>query len=357
MNTPGIRAAVAAIAAAILVMGLAVQARQSPRDNPTGQGFSFRTSVELINVTTTVTDEQGRFVPGLTADDFEVYEDGKLQTISQFDAERVPVSLGIAIDTSGSMAGEKIAAAQTAVHRFLYDLLGEDDEVFLYRFDSRVSLVSGWTEDRRAVGRALGSIKPSGGTALYDAVAAAVPLAQSGSRRKKALVVISDGNDMSSRTDVGAVRQMIRESEVLVYAIGIDASGSPSSSYAAASSQQAGPAKPLPIPSAFPGARVVPQPPRPPSNSPASSRRSSSDARLNVDALRSLTDDSGGRTEIIISARDLEPATAGVAGELSQQYFIGYSTSAPRDGRWHTIEVRVRKGNYTIRARRGFIAG
>ncbi len=177
---------------------------------------------------------RGDSCPGLKADDFEVYEDGKLQTISQFDSERVPVSLGIALDTSGSMAGEKIAAAQSAVNRFLYDLLGEQDEVFLYRFDGQVSLVSGWTEDRRAVGRMLGSIRANGGTAMYDAVAAAVPLAQRGSRRKKALVLISDGNDQNSRTGVDAVRQLIRESEVMVYAIGIDASGSPSSTYTSA---------------------------------------------------------------------------------------------------------------------------
>src|SRR5678815_2886425 len=110
----------------------------------------------------------------------------------------------------------------------------------------------------------LGSIKANGGTAMYDAVAAAVPMAQRGSRRKKALVLISDGNDQNSRTRVDAVRQLIRESEVLVYAIGIDASGSSSSTYASA--QQSGapsaPPKSGPTPSAFPGARTPP-----PSNS------------------------------------------------------------------------------------------
>jgi hypothetical protein len=72
--------------------------------------------------------------------------------------------------------------------------------------------------------------------------------------------------------------------------------------------------------------------------------------------LRSITDDSGGRTEIIRNAGDIDAATAGIASELSRQYFLGYSTSSPRDGRWHTIEVRVKRGNYTIRARKGFIA-
>ena len=355
------RALAAAIAAIALLSLAPARAQQS-------QGFSFRTGVDLINVTVTVTDNQGRFVSGLKPEDFEVYEDGKLQTISQFDSERVPVSLGIALDTSGSMAGEKIAAAQSAVNRFLYDLLSDQDEVFLYRFDSQVSLVSGWTEDRRGVGRMLGSIRANGGTAMYDAVAAAVPLAQRGSRRKKALVLISDGNDQNSRTSVDAVRQLIRESEVLVYAIGIDASGSPTSTYSSAPQSSTGsPAGPksTPTPSAFPGARTPPNAGIPPSSSSGSSgssnagRRSSSSssARLNVDALRSITDDSGGRTEIIVSAGDLEPATAGIASELSRQYFLGYSTSTPRDGRWHTIEVRLKRGNYTVRARRGFIAG
>ena len=70
-----------------------------------------------------------------------------------------------------------------------------------------------------------------------------------------------------------------------------------------------------------------------------------------------MTDDSGGRTEIIVSPRDLDPATAGIADELSRQYFLGYTSTLPKDGRWHSIEVRVRNQNYRVRARRGFIAG
>ena len=84
--------------------------------------------------------------------------------------------------------------------------------------------------------------------------------------------------------------------------------------------------------------------------------RSSAGERLNVGVLRSITDDSGGRTEIIRNAHDLDAATAGIASELSRQYFLGYSTSSPRDGRWHTIDVRVKRGNYTVRARKGFLA-
>jgi hypothetical protein len=87
------------------------------------QGFRFKSGVELINVTATVTDARGRFVPGLKKEDFLLYEDGRQQPITHFSAERVPVSLGIVLDTSGSMVGEKWASAMSALDRFLFDLL------------------------------------------------------------------------------------------------------------------------------------------------------------------------------------------------------------------------------------------
>lgn len=330
------------------------------QEKPAGQGFSFRSGVSLINVTATVTDSNGHTVAGLKQGDFEIYEDGVLQQTSHFDAERVPVSLGIAVDTSGSMIGEKWVAAQAALSRFVDDLLGSNDEVFLYRFDSRPELVHPWTQDRRQVSRALSTIQPRGGTAMYDTVADAIPLAQRGTQRKKALVIISDGNDTSSSTRVPELTQMIRESEVLVYAIGLDVSGAaPRSGNRPGGSSSSGSARP-PVPSPFPGRKPAPTPapaPPPVTRSTSSSGSGSAD-RVNVDALRAITDDSGGRTEIIYSHQDLDPATAGIASELSQQYFLAYSSSAPKDGRWHTIEVRVKKGNgtYRIRARRGFIA-
>lgn len=77
---------------------------------------------------------------------------------------------------------------------------------------------------------------------------------------------------------------------------------------------------------------------------------------MNEAALRAMTDDSGGRTEIIRSARDLTPATTRIAYELSRQYYLAYQSSAPRDGKWHDIRLEVRKGTYHVRARRGFVA-
>src|SRR5579862_1354205 len=181
--------------------------------------FRFKSGVELINVTATVSDASGRFVPGLRQEDFIVYEDDQPVDVTHFSAERVPVSLGIAVDTSGSMAGQKIQAAQAALDRFLFELLDKEDQIFLYRFSSRPVLLQDWTRDRQLLSRALGRISPNGGTAMYDTVAEAIPLAQRGENRKKALLIISDGNDTSSNTDIRDVKAQIRDSEVLVYAI------------------------------------------------------------------------------------------------------------------------------------------
>jgi Ca-activated chloride channel family protein len=337
-------AAVCAIVAALGVFAERTLAQQ--------EGFRFRSAVELVNVTATVSDHSGRFVSGLTKDDFLVYEDGQPQEVSHFSNERVPVSLGIVLDTSGSMAGDKFDSARTAIDRFLYDLLDSSDEIFIYRFSNNPALVHGWTSNRDTLSRALRRVTPNGGTAMYDAVAEAVPMAQEGQHRKKALVVISDGNDTSSQTDVPTLKQMVRESEVLVYAIGIDGRAEVMTS--GGWGRPRPPRLPIPIPFPMPGGRRPPFPGSPPTGGGIG--RTSADDRVNASALRELTDDSGGRTEIVRTARDLDPATANVADELSKQYYLGYPSQGHRDGRWHSIRVEVRNRDYIVRARRGYVA-
>jgi len=341
--------AIARAAAAAFVLAVSAAALHAQQDR-----FRFRSDVELIGVTATVSDSRGRFVRGLRQEDFVLYHDDEPQPITHFAAERVPVSLGIVLDTSGSMAGEKMDAARSALNRFLYDLLAPEDEVFLYAFNDTPRLLQGWTTDRQLVSRALGRARATGATALVDAVAEALPLAGQGAHRKKALVVISDGNDTSSILQIRELRQLIRESEALVYAIGLDGSGS-------ASQRPPVIRRPTPLPFPWPprrgGGRWPPQGQPPAPQPPAGGwSGSSSDDRVNADALRDMTDDSGGRTEIIRSAADLDPATAGIADELSQQYFLGYAAPGQRDGRWHSIRVEVKDKAYRVRARRGYVA-
>jgi VWFA-related protein len=288
-----------------------------------------------------------------------VYEDDQPVTVTHFSAERVPVSLGIAIDTSGSMAGIKIQEAQTALDRLMFDLLDRDDEIFLYRFSNAPVLLQGWTRDRRQLSRALGRIEPNGGTAMYDAVAEAIPLTVQGHNRKKALLLISDGNDTASAISVREVKAQIRETETLVYAIGIDGTGEPSSRQPPPGGPIQLPPRPSPFPGAPGGSRPPPifRPYPPTSGGGGGSRRGvPNDDRVNVVALRDLTDDSGGRTEIIRDPRDLNPATASIADELSKQYYLGYPSNGKKDGRWHTIRVELRNRGYRVRARRGYVA-
>jgi Ca-activated chloride channel family protein len=350
-----IRAAL--LVATIAAAAAALNAQQSgaERQNEGGDSFRFKSGVELVNVNATVSDSNGRFVTGLSQDDFVVYEDDQQQAVSHFNAERVPVSLGIVLDTSGSMAGDKIDAARGALDRFLYDLLGREDEIFVYRFSNYPVLIQGWTRDRARLSGAVGRITPNGGTAMYDAVAEAVPLAAHGANLKKALLLISDGNDTSSQTDVREVKQLIRETELLVYAIGIDGDGDNVRRNPQQPTRIPRPRNPTPVPFPFPRRPTFPQQVLPQIFGPG--RVPIDDERVNAGALRAMTDDSGGRTEIIRDPRDLDPATAGIADELSRQYYLGYTSTGKKDGRWHSIRVEIKNHrNYQVRARRGYVA-
>jgi Ca-activated chloride channel homolog len=271
----------------------------------------FRGGIDLVSVTATVTDGDGRFVADLRKEDFSLYEDGKRQTLTQFTRERVPVSLGILLDASGSMNAEKLRAAKAAISHLVFNLLEKDDELFFIEFGFNARLTQGWTTDRKLIRYALDDVShPAGDTALYDAITLALPTAQEGRHVKKALLVISDGNDTRSLITMTELRRTIMESDVLVYAVGID--------------------------------------------NPPGARQESE--RVDVAALRQITDDTGGRTEAVRGAGGLDAAIARIANELRQQYSLGYSTSASRDGQWHELRVEVRDRRLNVRARHGFIA-
>jgi VWFA-related protein len=278
------------------------------------QGFRdsrlFRSGIDLVSVTATVSDADGHPATDLTRDDFEIYEDGERQTITQFTHDRVPVGLGVLIDISDSMFGKRIEDARAAVDRFLFELLDPADEFFLMAFNHKPRPLTGWTRDRGDVRRALEALRPTGGTAIYDAIFEALPVSSRGTRDRAALLIISDGADTASTATLRELRTALLRSDVFVYAIAIDS----------------------------PDPRAI-------------------NVGVNAQALRDITSQTGGRTEVIRSSTDLADATARIADELNTQYLIGYSSSKRADGKFHSIRVRVAGKEYRVRARNGYVAG
>jgi VWFA-related protein len=259
-------------------------------------------------VTVSVTDASGRLITGLTQADFQVFEDGIEQTITQFTDKRVPVSLGMLLDASDSMRGQPVVDARDAFDRFVGDLLLREDEVFVATFNHMPRLITKWTMPPMSLRGSLNDLKPSGGTAIYDALADTSKLFEQRVNLRAAMIVVSDGADTASDRSLLQTIEVIRRNDAFVYAIAIDAPDGREST------------------------------------------------RVNPDALRDITGLTGGYTEVVRTAADLGPATARIADELNKQYTIGYSSTKPPDGSWRPLRVRIRSGGYFVRARRGYFA-
>ena len=296
----------ALIAAAI---GAAVGAVEGRQAKPLRDPRVFRSAVELTSITATVRDQDGRLVTGLTRDAFEIYEDGVRQEITQFTNERVPVSLAVLLDISDSMYGRRIDDARTAVSTFLADLLDPGDEFIVVAFNHQPYFLSWWTRERTRLTTMLEPIRPSGGTAIYDAVLAAIPQFTVRNNQRGALVIISDGADTASDATLREVRRALFRTDAFAYAVAID-----------------------------------------------SAERQAINTRVNPVALQEITDTSGGRTEVVHGTDDLVPAIARIAEELNSQYLLGYTSAVGADGAFHSIRVRVTGQDYRVRARNGYVA-
>jgi VWFA-related protein len=278
----------------------AAASKQEPR---------FASGVEVVTISAAVTDAGGRLVTDLAQEEFEVFEDGVQQPITQFTKERVPVSLAVLLDISDSMVGQRTVDARAALDRFLFELLSRDDEFALVLFNHQPTIASGWSSDPATMTPALDALRGWGGTAIYDAVSAAIPLFDKRHRQRAAAVVISDGADTASDISVRELRSKLVRCDAFVYAIGID--------------------------------REDPRALR---------------TRINPYSLREFTDDTGGYTEVVKDTSELGSATARIAEELNKQYTIGYTPGRTPDSQFHGIRVRVKRPNLRVRARRGYIA-
>ena len=273
------------------------------------QAQTFRGSVTTVEIPVTVADANNRLITGLTKDDFEVFEDGDSQPVTQFSDKRTPVSVGVLLDISDSMRGQPIIDARGALDRFMADLLKSEDEAFVGAFNHLPRILVPWTAPPSRLAGRLADERPTGGTAIYDAIFASASMFQRRERTRAAMIVISDGADTASDHSLAQTRDTLRRSDAFVYAIAIDS---------------------------------------------ATDRRVST--RVNPEALREITGPSGGYTEVVRSYEDLGPATQRIAEELNSQYTLGFATTRPQDGSWRTIRVRVKSRDYVARARRGYFA-
>ncbi|RPJ73858.1 MAG: VWA domain-containing protein, partial [Acidobacteria bacterium] len=151
----------------------------------------FREGIDLVVLSTSVVDKAGRPVLGLQLADFLVFEDGVERQVSQFTGERLPISLGILVDVSDSMYGDRMADARRAIDRFVLDLLRPEDEAFLMVFNHEPELVRGWTQPPQELAGRLEGKKPFGGTSLYDGLMRAAPIFAKRRHQRAGLVIVS----------------------------------------------------------------------------------------------------------------------------------------------------------------------
>ncbi len=290
---------------------------QEPQPTPPpveDDGAPIDIKTDLVTLTLTVTDYYGRYVSGLNKDAFTVTDDGAEQELTFFSDSDAPVSIGILFDVSGSMSGEKIAKARKALERFI-NTSHPSDEYFLIAFNNRAQLLLDRTRDGEAVLQKLTLVEPKSNTALYDACYLGVERVTRGAHQKKAILIISDGQDNASRYNFKEVRRMLKESDVVIYSVGI-MDGRDSGSMEGMQGQ------------AF------------------------------LDELSSVT---GGKSFYPQTNVEMDEIFERIALELRHQYSVGFTPkNFQPDGKWHKVKVKVKPPRglprLTVRNRDGYYA-
>lgn len=272
----------------------------------------FRVSVEMVSLSATVFDKEGRLVTDLGAENFNIYEDGVPQEIKVFSREALPLRMVILLDTSSSI-DKRLALAQEAAVRFV-DSLKPGDEVKVIEFNDRVLSLTDFTSDFEEAKKAIRSTKALGATSLYEALYISL---RSFSRHREpderlAIVVLSDGNDTRSLVTFDDVRDLARKTDVLVYTISLRG-------------QEADLKK-----------------------------RKYADAKYE---LEKLSGETGGSSFAPAGIEDLAGVYDRIADELKSQYSIGYvSTNAKTDGSWRRLQVMCDREDTEVRSRIGYYA-
>ena len=286
---------------------------QEPAAAPTRPGgeYAIQVNVDVVVLRATTQDRKNILVSGLDKDDFQVYEDGVLQTIKYFSHDDIPVTVGLVVDNSGSMTPKRhdvIAAAMAFVRSS-----NPQDQMFVVNFNEKVSFGlpnnTAFTDQPAQLQLALSRVAADGETALYDAVAVAVEHLRMGNRDKKVLIVISDGGDNASRHTLAEITALVAQSNAIIYTIGIF---------------------------------------------------DDQDPDRNPGVLKRLAKETGGEAFLPESVKDVEPICERIARDIRNQYTIAYNpTNKKRDGTYRVIRVKANAPDHrrlSVRTRAGYVA-
>ncbi len=316
------RFAVPACCSAVLLASfLAARAQQTASNDPPPQGATDKggsdenrivLDVNRVNLLFTVSDKKGRFVTDLNKDDFEIFENKKAQRIMGFTAEsNLPLRLAILIDTSNSIR-DRFRFQQQAASAFVHDVIRPElDKAIIVSFDSQAELVADMTSDTEQLEKAITDLRPGGGTALYDAIFFAcrdkLMKDQPMSKFRRAMVILSDGEDNQSRYTRDQALEMAQKADVVIYTISTNRSGVASE-----------------------GDKV----------------------------MRYFAAETGGLPFFPFQAEDLSQSFENIANELRHQYNVYYRPEPLlTDGRYHAVRISVRgRKDLIVRARKGYYA-
>jgi Ca-activated chloride channel family protein len=269
-----------------------------PNESITDRRADIRVDTTLVLIPVSVTDPASRFVTGLDRENFKLYEDKVEQEVSQFSSEDAPLSVGIVFDTSGSM-GAKLQRSRQAVAQFM-KTANPQDEFFLVEFNDRPELVQGFTTQTEEIQNRLTFTQAKGRTALLDGVYMAMNLMKKAHNPRKAILIISDGGDNSSRYTETEVKNAVREADVQIYAIGIF--------------------------------------------EPVASRGRTMEEMNGPGMLAEMAEQTGGRHFAVDNLAELPDVAAKIGIELRNQYLLGYSPkNATRDGKYRRVLVKLVK--------------
>ena len=285
---------------------IAPRSRTADRISP-APGANIRVDSNLVLIPVTVTDPLNPFVTGLDKENFRIFEDKQEQKVSQFSSEDAPLSIGVIFDCSGSM-GSKLEKSRQAVAQF-FKTANPDDEFFLVQFNDGADMIQGFTKNLEEIQNRLMFTQPKGRTALLDALYMGLSQMKKARNPRKALLVISDGGDNNSRYTESEIKNLVKESDVQIYAIGI--------------------------------------------YEPIAARGRTPEEASGQGLLTEIAEQTGGRQYPVDNLNELPDIAAKIGVELRNQYVLGYSPqNQERDGRYRKVQVKLvqPRGLPTLRA-------